>query len=376
MTKRFLAAGAMAASLLVIAGCSPKSGTEPSRGQNVTLTQAQLQKITIFTVARASYRRTVDTTGIVDFDNDQASPVLAPFSGPVSRLLVQPGDKVKKGDALAAVVSPDFAIAVSTYRKALVTAENARRLANLDKDLLAHQGVSAREEEQAQTDAASAEADRDAALQGLQSLNVAPQVISDTEQGKPTARVEGLIRSPIAGTVVERLINPGQLLQAGTTNAFTIADLSRVWVMAHIFDSDLGSVHVGDPAQVSTGLSSQVMEGTVENIAAEVDPNTRSVAVRVTVRNPGDFLKRQMYVQVQIRDSRADNGLLVPVSSVLRDEENLPFVYVMQPDGSFARRHLSLGNRSGDRYDIPNGLRPGERIVADGALFVQFMQNQ
>jgi cobalt-zinc-cadmium efflux system membrane fusion protein len=342
----------------------------------VTLTQTQLQKITIFTVARASYRRTVDTTGIVDFDNDQASPVLAPFSGPVSRLLVQPGDKVKKGDALAAVVSPDFAIAVSTYRKALVTAENARRLADLDKDLLAHQGVSAREEEQAQTDAASAEADRDAALQGLQSLNVAPQVISDTRAGKPTAQVEGLIRSPIAGTVVERLINPGQLLQAGTTNAFTIADLSRVWVMAHIFDSDLASVHVGDPAQVSTGLSSQMLEGTVENIAAEVDPNTRSVAVRVTVRNPGDFLKRQMYVQVNIHDSRADNGLLVPVSAVLRDEENLPFVYVMQPDRSFARRHLSLGNRSGDRYDIANGLRPGDRIVADGAIFVQFMQNQ
>jgi cobalt-zinc-cadmium efflux system membrane fusion protein len=375
MIKRFLA-GAMAASLLVIAGCSPKSEAPAPRGQNVTLTQAQLQKITVFTVARASYRRTVDTTGIVDFDNDQASPVLAPFSGPVSRLLIQPGDKVKKGDALAAVVSPDFAIAVSTYRKALVTAQNARRLADLDKDLLAHQGVSAREEEQAQTDAASAEADRDAALQGLQSLNVAPQVISDTRAGKPTAQVEGLIRSPIAGTVVERLINPGQLLQAGSTNAFTIADLSRVWVMAHIFDSDLGSVHVGDPAQVSTGLSSQMLEGTVENIAAEVDPNTRSVAVRVTVRNPGDFLKRQMYVQVQIRDSRADSGLLVPVSAVLRDEENLPFVYVMQPDRSFARRPVTLGNRNNDRYDIPTGLRPGDRIVADGAIFVQFMQNQ
>ena len=112
----------------------------------MTLTQAQLQKITLFTVRAANYRRTVDTTGMVDFDNDQASPVLAPFSGPVSRLLVQPGDKVKKGDALAAVVSPDFATAVSTYRKALVTAQNARRLADLDKDLLAHQGVSAREE--------------------------------------------------------------------------------------------------------------------------------------------------------------------------------------------------------------------------------------
>lgn len=376
MTKRIFVAGALAGSLLMTLGCSPKSETQPPRGQNVTLTQAQRQKIAIFTVARGDYSRAVDTTGIVDFDNDQASPVLAPFSGPVSRLLVQPGDKVKKGEALAAVVSPDFATAVSAYRKALVTAQNARRLADLDRDLLAHEGVSAREEEQAQTDAANAEADRDAALQSLQSLNVAPEVIDDTRAGKPTARVEGLIRSPIAGTVVERLINPGQLLQAGSTNCFTIADLSRVWVMAHIFDSDLASVHVGDTAQVSTGLSSQTMTGTVENIAAEVDPNTRSIAVRVAVRNPGEFLKRQMYVQVHIRDSHANNGLLVPVSAILRDEENLPFVYVEQPDGSFARRHVSLGYRSEDRYDITGGLRPGERIVADGAIFVQFMQNQ
>jgi membrane fusion protein, heavy metal efflux system len=375
MTKRFLLAGAVAA-LSLIAACSPKSGAQAPQGQNVTLTQAQLRRIALFTVARANYRRNVDTTGVVDFDNDQASPVLAPFSGPVSRLLVQPGDNVKKGEALAAVVSPDFAAAVSTYRKALVTAQNARRLADLDKDLLAHEGVSAREEEQAQTDAASAEADRDAALESLQSLNVAPEVISDTQAGKPTARVEGLIRSPIAGTVVERLINPGQLLQAGSTNCFTVADLSRVWVMAHIFDSDLAAVHVGDSAQVSTGLSSRMLTGTVENIAAEVDPNTRSVTVRVVVRNPGDFLKRQMYVQVHIRDAQANAGLLVPVSAILRDEQNLPFVYVRQSDGSFARRPVTLGYRSDDRYDIANGLRPGEQIVADGAIFIQFMQNQ
>ena len=375
MVRHKLAFFAAAMSLSMAAGCSPKSDTGAPRGQNVVLTQAQRQKITLFTVTRMTYRRTVDTTGVVDFDHDQASPVLAPISGPVSRLLVQPGEKVKKGDALAAVISPDFAAAVSAYRKALVTADTARKLANLDKDLLAHQGVSAREEQQAQTDAASAEADRDAALQSLQALNVAPQVITDTREGKLTA-MEGLIRSPISGTVVERLINPGQLLQAGSTNCFTIADLSRVWVMAHIFDSDLGSVHVGDAAQLSTALSSQTISGTVENIAAEVDPNTRSVAVRVTVNNPGEFLKRQMYVQVHISDSQPVGGLLAPVSAVLRDDENLPFVYVVQPDGSFARRRITLGYRSGDRYDISSGLRPGEQIVSDGAIFVQFMQSQ
>lgn len=379
ISRALSAAVVVAACLAPVTACSPKSDDNPQKSAdtgNVTLTPAQRQKIRLYTVVAGKYRKSVDTTGVVDFDNDQATSVLAPFSGPVSRLFVQPGDVVKKGQALAAVISPDFATAVSTYRKALVTTRNARKLADLDKDLLEHQGVSAREEEQAQTDAASAEADRDAALQSLQSLGVDPQVVKDTEDGKPTARVEGLIRSPLSGTVVERLITPGELLQAGTTAAFTVADLSRVWVMAHIFNSDIASVHVGDIAEVSTGLASRSLSGTVGNIAAEVDPATRSVAVRVVVSNPGDFLKKQMYVQVRIRDRQESTGLLVPVSAILRDDENLPFVYVMQTDGSFARQRVTLGYRGGDRYDIPAGLHPGQQIVSDGAIFVQFMQNQ
>ena len=216
------------AAALLIAGCSPKADNQQtaSNAATVKLTPQQRQKIQLYTVKVGTYRKSVNTTGVVDFDNDQATTVLAPISGPVSRLFVQPGNVVTKGQALAAVVSPDFATAVSNYRVALVTAQNARKLADLDKDLLEHQGVSAREEEQAQTDAASAEASRDAALQSLRSLNVDPQVIKDTENGNPTARVEGIIRSPLSGTVVERLITPGELLQAGTTTAFTIANLS------------------------------------------------------------------------------------------------------------------------------------------------------
>lgn len=213
MGKAHKLAGAVGLAALLMAGCSPKSDTPNApQGKNVSLTQEQRQKIRVYTVVAGQFRRTVESTGIVDFDNDQATIVLAPFSGPVSRLLVSPGDKVRKGDPLAAVVSPDFATAVSAYRKAVVSARNARRLADMDKDLLAHQGVSAREEEQAQTDATSAEADRDATLQSLNSMGVDPQVLADTMDGKSSARVEGQIRSPLTGTVVERLITPGQLL--------------------------------------------------------------------------------------------------------------------------------------------------------------------
>ena len=116
--------------------------------------------------------------------------------------------------------------------------------------------------------------------------------IKAIQDGKAISPVRGLIRSPIAGTVVDRPITPGELLQAGTTPCFTVADLSRVWVMAHLFGSDLGSVSVGDPAEVLTGTASENFAGTVDNISAVVDPDTRSVAVRVVADNPGGALKK------------------------------------------------------------------------------------
>jgi cobalt-zinc-cadmium efflux system membrane fusion protein len=366
------------AAAAALSGCSKRDEPPPApvTAGNVKLTAAQRQSVSIYTVRSSSFHDTVETTGVVDFDNDQATSVLSPISGPVSRLSVSLGQKVKKGEPLATVDSPDFAAAISAYQKALATAKTNRHLADLDKDLLEHNGVAQKEAAQAETDAANAEADRDAALQELLSLNVPEQAIKDIQRGLPRSRAEATIRSPVAGTVVEKLITPGQLLAAGTTPCFTVANLSRVWVMAQIFGSDLASVRLGDSAEVTSGTGSNSFSGKVDNISALVDPDTRSVPVRVVVDNPGDLLKKQMYVRVRIRSRAESSGLLIPVSAVLRDEENLPFVYVVESDAGFARRHVTLGNRTGDQYVIPEGLAAGERIVVEGGLFVQFMQNQ
>jgi membrane fusion protein, heavy metal efflux system len=368
------------AAAVALCACAPKSAVSPPGGSvtanNVTLTPEQQQHIHFYTVASSTFRKTVQTTGVVDFDNDQATSVLAPFSGPVSRLVVSLGDHVKQGAPLATVDSPDFAAAISAYRKAIATAQTARRLANLDKELIEHNGVAKREADQAETDALNAEADRAAALHSLISLQVPSQTIKDIQEGRPITRADGVIRAPVAGTVVEKLISPGQLLEAGTTPCFTVADLSRVWVMAQVFGADLESVKVGDTAEVLTGIGAANLSGTVDNISALVDPNTRSVMVRVVVKNPGDLLKKQMYVHVLIHGRQESNGLLAPVSAILRDDENLPFVYSVQSDGSFARQHVTLGYRVGDQYEIADGTHPGDKIVADGGLFVQFMQNQ
>jgi cobalt-zinc-cadmium efflux system membrane fusion protein len=342
---------------------------------NLVLTAAQREKIHVETIKPASFRRTIHTTGTVDFDNDHATTVLAPVSGPVSRLAVSLGAKVKQGDVLATVASPDYATAISAYRKAVVTAKNARRIADLAEEL-SHNNLSRKEVEQAETDAASAEADREAALEELHSLGVEPSTIKAIQENKPLQDLTGFIRSPLAGAVVERLITPGQLLEAGTTPCFTVADLSQVWVNANIFESDLGSIEQGDTAEIATGASRTNLTGTVDYISAIVDPATRAIGVRVVARNPESVLKKQLYVRVLIHSRREQTGLEVPVSAVWRDDEDLPFVYLANADGSFSRRRITLGERLGDRYETTAGLAAGDQVVVEGGLFLQFMQTQ
>jgi cobalt-zinc-cadmium efflux system membrane fusion protein len=363
----------------LLAGCS--SSAEKDSGSantvaNVRLTSAQRGHIHIYTVTPIGYRQKIEAPATVDFDNDQTTSVVSPFTGPVTRILVALGQSVTRGQPLALVESADYATAISAYRKAVVTAANARKLAEADRDLAAHNGISAREAAQAQTDLASADADREAALQTLVSMGVDRGTIARAMAGRQTAGVGGVIRAPVSGIIVEKQITPGQLLEAGTTAAFTVANLSKVWVLAQISPSDLAQVGVHDAAEINPRNGTGPFRGTVENIAASVDPNTRAVVARIVTPNPGDLLKKQMYLDVSIESGRISTGLLVPVSAVLRDDENLPFVYLALPDGSFARRHVTLGYRDSQNYDVTSGLESGDRIVADGALFLQFMQSQ
>jgi membrane fusion protein, heavy metal efflux system len=372
--------------LFVLGACGGKSeakavsdpastkGAAPGTA-STTLTPDQLEHLKIAAVSPVAFRPEVQTTGTVAFDGDMSDQVLSPISGPVMRILVQPGAWVKKGDPLAIVSSPDFASAVSDFRKAQATAIQTRRVAGLDSALFKNDGIARRDMEQAQTDALNAEADRDAALQALQALGVDAATLQALRDNKPVT-VQGVIRAPIEGTVVEKLINPGQLLQAGTTPTFTVADLSTVWVMASVFESDLASVAHGDKVDIMTGASPRPLTGTVDYVQALVDPATKATQVRVVVPNTGRLLKRDMYVTATIHSSKEKRGILLPVSAVLRDENNLPFVFVQSPGGGFERRQVTLGSRVNDQYEISAGIRDGERVIQVGGLFLQFAQSQ
>ena len=363
---------------LAVAGCSskPDEADSNSVASNVKLTKAQLGHVQLYRVTPIAYREQIKAPGTVDYDNDQSTAVLSPFNGPVVRTLVELGQHVAKGQPLALVQSADYASAVGTYRKAVVAARNAQRLAAADRDLSAHNGISARENEQAQTDAASAVADRGAALQALVALNVDRTTIAAVEAGRTATTPAAVIRAPVSGIVVDKQVTPGQLLQAGTSQTFTVANLSNVWILAQLSSGDLAKVQLHDVADIDPGNGTGLFHGTVDNISAAVDPNTRAVTARIVAPNASGLLKKQMYVDVSISSAHVSSGLLVPVSAILRDDENLPFVYIALPDGSFARRHVTLGYRDSQHYDVTSGLSSGDEIVANGAIFLQFMQSQ
>ncbi|HEX6992437.1 MAG TPA: efflux RND transporter periplasmic adaptor subunit [Gemmatimonadales bacterium] len=342
----------------------------------LTVTPSQRQRLHLVAIKSTAYQPVVEVTGTVAFDGDQATTVLSPVSGPVTRVLVQPGDRVSRGQPLAYVTSPDFAVAVADFRKAAASERNLARIAKLDSALFANDALARRDLEQAQTDALAAHADREAALAQLRALGLDQATLTKLDSGDAVPVVEAAIRAPLAGTVVERLVSPGQLLEAGATAAFTVANLSRMWVMASVFESDLPSVRVGDAALVTLTNLPDTVSGRVDNIAAEVDPETRATSVRIVVPNADHLLKKDMYVRVLIQARRLREGTLVPVSAVLRDDDNRPIVYVAADSLGFERRSITLGTRQDGSYEVTAGLRLGDRVVTEGGLFLQFAESQ
>ena len=386
MISRFLRSALGSGILIVAASLAACTSEKPSIAgdtsvatattpRNVVLTAEQRQRIKTLTVAPVSFRPVVEATGNVAFNGDKSTQVLSPVSGPATRIAVTPGVVVTRGQPLAYVSSPDFATAVADYRKAQTAFRNAKRIADRDSLLFKNDALARGELEQAQADVSAADADLDAAVQNMRALGVDEAQIQAVREGRTTA-IEAIIRAPISGTVVEKLIAEGQLLQAGSTATFTIADLSTVWVMANVFANDLQDVTVGQPVDIISDASPTPLPGRVDYVASLADPGTKAVSVRVVVPNNSGVLRRDMFVRVQIKSGHEHHGIVAPVAAVLRDDQNLPYVFVLAGSTGFARRRVTLGTRIGDTYEIVSGLSAGDQIVADGALFLQFAESQ
>lgn len=366
----------------VVASCASKEAAKAADSAAAvkaqpaafTVTPAQRQRIHVVPLDTVSYRPVIEATGNVMFNGDRSTQVLSPVSGPATRVVGLPGMAVHRGEPLAYVSSPDFAGAVAAYRKAQTAYRNAKRIADRDSLLFKNDALARADLEQAQSDVASAEADVEAAVESMRSLGVDEAQIQAVRDGKATA-IAAIIRAPIDGTIVEKLIADGQLLQAGTTPCFTIADLSTMWVMANVFASDMSNIAVGQPADVILDAARAPIPSRVDYIASLADPGTKAVQVRIVAPNTSGALRRDMFVRTIIKAATERRGILVPVSSVMRDDENLPFVFVASGN-AFVRRRIDLGSRIGDNYQVTAGLAKGDQVVAEGALFLQFAESQ
>jgi cobalt-zinc-cadmium efflux system membrane fusion protein len=336
--------------------------------QLFTIPQDQMSHVQVVTVQPTALARTLRLTGTVAYNAFATTPVITQVGGPVSRILVVPGQHVKAGQAMLDVSSPDYSQLLDSYLKAA----DSFRLANKNyaraQDLYQHHAIAERDLEQAESDRNQAQADLNAADQGMKILGIKNP--EDLAKAPTSAQVPVL--APIGGEVVERLVSPGQVVQAGQTQAFTISDLSTVWVLANVYQGDLASVRSGDDVEVQTSAYPGSFHGKISYVSPALDPNTRTLQARIVVDNPGEKLKRDMYCTVIVTAGSIANAIAVPDSSVLRDDNNQPFVYVAVASNQFGRRDVEIGESQGGKTQILKGISVGERVVGDGSLFLQF----
>jgi cobalt-zinc-cadmium efflux system membrane fusion protein len=332
----------------------------------------QLSRLRIVPARRRTFPVSIHTTGNIDWDADHTTQAITQVSGPVTRILVDAGTVVKAGDPLLYVSSTDASNAIAAYRKAKNGEDQARRVMDRSKDLLDRGAVAAKDYEVTVSALNDAASDVQNSLQALRIFGLSQQDIDEAQRQNVPIRPEIALRSPISGTVVQKTVLPGQLVQAGATTCFLISDTSTVWMLVHVFDRDLPSVHPGDPVEASNPSFKQVFHGEISHIDALVDPTTRTTLVRVVTKNPGLLLKKDMYVDAVINTRTRHNILTVPVSAVLRDAQNEPIVYVESKPGLFAQRIVTIGVQQDDQIEILSGLTEGENVVSEGTIFLQF----
>jgi len=367
------------ASVLGLAACHSKdsashmtsfSQREPpsSTPQLFTIPQDQMEHVQVVTVEPAALTHTLRLTGAVEYNAFNTTPVITQVGGPVTRILVVPGDHVRSGQPMLEVSSPDYTQLLDSYLKAADAYRLAQKNYDRAQELYQHHANAEKDLEQAESDRNQAQADLSAAEQGLKILGIKNP--ADLAKAPSSAQIPVL--APIGGEVVERLVAPGQVVQAGQTQAFTISNLGTVWILANLYQADLQYVRSGDEVVVQTDAYPDSFRGKISYISSALDPNTRTLQARIVVDNPGEKLKKDMYCTVVVTAGVLQNALAVPNAAVLRDDNNQPFVYVLDGQNQFIQRDVELGEVQDGQTQIVKGISSGDKVVGNGSLFLQF----
>jgi cobalt-zinc-cadmium efflux system membrane fusion protein len=349
-------------------------------------TAVQWTTLTTQPVTLQSFHSGFRTEGKIVIDEDRATRIYSPYAGRVKQLFAAPGDVVEQGQQIFVIeatdsveTQKDFVAAISDLNKARsqvnLTTITERRVANLIKD----KAMSQKDWEEAQTSLAAAQNDHRSAEVALQAVRNRLRLIGKTDEEISAFEKTGEITpdapvySPLAGTILQRRIGPGQYVDAGASDAepiYRIGDVSKVWLIAYVRETDASQVKLGQKIQFTVlAHRGRTFEGQINYVASSFDPETRRLAVRASIDNAEGLFKPEMFANVDIAVDDGEPTLAVPRSAVVYEGE-MARVWMARADGAVELRHVKTGLTKGPMIQVLQGLNPGEKVITGGSLFI------
>lgn len=326
----------------------PQQGTQPGTTLQLTPAEMTAAGVQVADVRTAVLKTNIDAFGRIEQPESQLAALSAWIGGRVDKLYVQyTGERVRRGQRVADVYSPEVATALEEYRLAQ---DNRARLGQSDDNYARSQ----------------AEALVTASRRKLELWGITPeQIEAPASDGVPHITVY----ANAAGTVVERKVTQGQYVNAGET-LLTVADLSEIWIKVDVYEEQLPQIHPGQDVNITTeALPNRTLHGHVQFIEPTTNPQTRTVPVHVHLPNPDMRLMPGMFVSATFVSRAAQPSLVVPRSAVL-DTGTRKIVYVAKADGVFEAREVQTGAPTEDQFPVTSGLKAGDKVVLNGNFMI------
>ena len=345
---------------------------------------AEWASLTIQPVTERAFRAEHVTEGKIAVDEDRSTPVFSPYAGRVTKLLARPGDRVVQGQPLFVIEAADTVQAQNDFIAAMTGLNKARSaldLAQLQhkraKDLFEGKAVPLKDYQQAEATLSQAQNDLRSTQTALEAARNKLRILGFTDEAVATFQEMGRINpettilAPIAGTVVQRKIGPGQYVNSGASDpVFVIGDLSTVWLTAFVREADASNVSVGQELAFNVlALPGRPLKARINYVSAAIDPATRRLLVRATVDNKDGLLKPEMFANVTIYSPGDHSAVGVPKQALIYEGSQVR-VWVAHEDKSIELRQIKPGLTNGDLVEVEGNLKPGEQIVTKGSLFI------
>jgi membrane fusion protein, heavy metal efflux system len=348
-------------------------------------TAAQWATLTVEPAQQRVFRSEHVTEGKIAVDEDRSTPIFSPYAGRVTKLIAKPGDAVTVGQPLFTVEATDMVQAQNDFISASTGLNKARSALNLaqindKRQRLLYEGKAVPLKEvqnaraaldAAENDVRSAEVALEAARNRLRILGKTDQEIIEFQE-KGTINPATPIYAPIAGTIVQRKVGPGQYVGSGASDpVFIIGDLSTVWVVAYIRETEAPMVHIGQAVYFTIlAYPERAFPANLSYVAAALDPATRRLLVRATVNNAAGLLKPEMFAIVKILTGEGDTAVAVPRDAIIYQGSTARVWVVRDNSTAIERRRIKVGLTSGNMVEVLEGLAPNDRVITKGSLFI------